>query len=346
MAQTKLKARAVSILCEELAMLLAGGAGGAEALNLLAKDSSGLLEAALSQASKAMDEGMDLAGALSATGALPEYACRLLEAGQSVGRTQETLEALAEYYDKQDSLAIRLKNALIYPVALLLFMCLILLVLVAWVLPVFRGVYDSLSGSLAASSYRYITAAGAVGWAALVLVGIFCLALLGGALAARIGKLRPGLLKLLEKMPATGPALRQLALARCVGALRTLIASGLREDEALRQARPLGDHGPLEQLLADCQRDMDEGQSLAQAFYEHRVFEPLYGRMLLSGSRAGRLEETLRRLSEVSARDAEEKIYALVDGVEPLLTGFLTLSVGAVLLSVMLPLAGILAAIG
>ena len=58
------------------------------------------------------------------------------------------------------------------------------------------------------------------------------------------------------------------------------------------------------------------------------------------------MEDTLRRLADVSARDAEEKIYALVDGVEPLLTGFLTLSVGAVLLSVMLPLAGILAAIG
>lgn len=343
---TKLTARAVSILCEELAMLLAGGAGGAEALHLVAEDAAGPLKAALEQAAKSMDEGRDLAGALTDTGALPDYACRLLEAGQNVGRTQETLEALAVYYDKQDALAIRLKNALIYPVALLLFMCLILLVLVKWVLPVFEGVYASLSGSLAGSSYRYITLAGWVGWVSLTLVGLFCLLLLGGAAASRVKALRPGLMKILEKLPGTGPAVRQLALARCSGALHTLIASGLREDEALRQARPLSGHGPLEEILADCERDMEAGESLAQAFYAHRIFEPLYGRMLLSGSRAGRMEDTLRRLADVSARDAEEKIYALVDGVEPLLTGFLTLSVGAVLLSVMLPLAGILAAIG
>ncbi len=346
MAQTKLKARGVSLLCEELAMLLAGGAGGAEALDLLSRDAGGLMGQVLSRAAKAADEGRDLAGALADTGALPDYACRLLEAGQGAGRTQETLEALAEYYDKQDALAVRLKNALIYPVALLLFMCLILLVLVRGVLPVFEGVYDSLSGSLAASSYGYITVAGGVGWAALVLVGLFCLALLAGAGASRVEALRPGLGRLLEKLPGTGPALRQLALARCVGALRALLASGLREDDALRQARPLCGHSALAKTLEVCQQEMDEGESLAQTFYAHRVLSPLYGRMLLSGSRAGRLEETLGRLAEVSARDAEEKIYALVDGAEPLLTGFLTLSVGAVLLSVMLPLAGILTAMG
>lgn len=294
-----------------------------------------------------MDEGRDLAGALTDTGALPDYACRLLEAGQNVGRTQETLEALAVYYDKQDALAIRLKNALIYPVALLLFMCLILLVLVKWVLPVFEGVYASLSGSLAGSSYQYITLAGWVGWVSLTLVGLFCLLLLGGAAATRVKALRPGLMKILEKLPGTGPAVRQLALARCSGRPCTPSSpAACRKMRPLRQARPLSGHGPLEEILADCERDMEAGESLAQAFYAHRIFEPLYGRMLLSGSRAGRMEDTLRRLADVSARDAEEKIYALVDGVEPLLTGFLTLSVGAVLLSVMLPLAGILAAIG
>jgi type IV pilus assembly protein PilC len=68
--------------------------------------------------------------------------------------------------------------------------------------------------------------------------------------------------------------------------------------------------------------------------------------MLLSASRSGQLEPTLANLAETVGEDAQLQIQGLIATVEPILTFFLTASVGVTLLSVMLPLAGMLSAIG
>lgn len=83
-------------------------------------------------------------------------ACR---GGRGGGRTESVLKSLAVYYETQDKLEKRLKSAVIYPAVLLFLMAGVLAVLVARVLPVFTGVYTGLAGSVAASSYAYITAA-------------------------------------------------------------------------------------------------------------------------------------------------------------------------------------------
>ena len=70
---------------------------------------------------------------------------------------------------------------MIYPAVLLFLMAGVLAVLVARVLPVFTGVYTGLAGSVAASSYAYITAANIIGWASLCLVIVLTALLLTGA---------------------------------------------------------------------------------------------------------------------------------------------------------------------
>ena len=75
------------------------------------------------------------------------------------------------------------------------------------------------------------------------------------------------------------------------------------------------------------------------------MLPPLYGRMLLSGSESGHLSETMEELSRRLGQEAEEGLCAVMDRTEPVLIGFLTLSVGLTLLGVMLPLLGILGAV-
>ena len=87
-------------------------------------------------------------------------------------------------------------------------------------------------------------------------------------------------------------------------------------------------------------------KSLAQAVSESGVFEPVYARMLTIGARSGSMEDVLGRLSLTFFDDAIMKMDRLVDGVEPALAAFLTVAVGATLVSVMLPLIGIMGSIG
>ena len=90
----------------------------------------------------------------------------------------------------------------------------------------------------------------------------------------------------------------------------------------------------------------DNPLSLAQAIAENDVFEPIYARMLSVGVETGSSDEMLSRLSTIFFEDALEQIDRIIDRVEPILAAFLTVTVGATLIAVMLPLIGIMGSIG
>ena len=87
---------------------------------------------------------------------------------------------------------------------------------------------------------------------------------------------------------------------------------------------------------------MEEGHSIAQAAYDEELFEPVYGRMLLAGERSGSLEHVLGRLTELLEENCGNLAERLVGIIDPLLSGVLMFTVGLSLLSVMLPLIGMM----
>jgi type IV pilus assembly protein PilC len=91
---------------------------------------------------------------------------------------------------------------------------------------------------------------------------------------------------------------------------------------------------------------MEEGHSFSQAAYDQGLFEPVYGRMLLAGERGGSMEQVLQRLTGLLEERCGQLVDRLTGIVDPLLSGVLMLTVGFSLLSVMLPLIGIMNAIG
>jgi type II secretory pathway component PulF len=211
---------------------------------------------------------------------------------------------------------------------------------------VFTGVYNRFAGNVASSSFAYIQFAYGVGWFALVITLLLAALLVFCLVTARTTKGRSRLSGLFELLPLTSSASRKLAVARFTSTLSIFIASGVDVDTALDAADGMVDHGETHEKIQKCKDSMSKGSGLATAIFNEKVFEPLYGRMLLSGARSGNLEQVLARLSDLFTQDANNALDSLIDSIEPLLAGFLTISVGVTLLSVMLPLIGILGTIG
>ena len=343
MAKKELGSLEVSAFCESLAMLLAAGTPADEAVGLLGEgETAGPVQAAAQAVQQRLLAGEGLAGAVQASGAFPAYAARMVAAGEAAGRTEQVLEGLARHYDNQYRLRQKLRSAVVYPVILLGLTAAILAVLVAKVLPVFNGVYQSFAGEVSASAYAYLRLAYGVGWAALALTLLLAALVALTALAARGGRGRAVLAAAFERCPLTARAARQLAVARFTTGLYIFTASGLDADTALAGAAGMTGHKGLSDGIRACAARMEQGEGLAGAVGAEKLFEPLYARMLLGGARAGSLEKTLGRLAELFSRDADEQVDRLIDCIEPALAGFLTVAVGVTLLAAMLPLIGIL----
>lgn len=337
-----------SAFFESMARLLAAGISYEEGTALLSEteQSSALCAAAKAVHDRLAAEGGTLADACAVDGYFPDYAVKLLAVGETTGRTEQVLRGLARYYAAQDSRRRQIRSAVIYPAVLLGIMALILAVLLAQVLPVFANVYRGMAGGTADAGYRYLTAAYIVGGVALAVTVLLAVVLAVSLLLSRTPQGRSSLRRAAERLPGVGNVLRKQALAGYTWVLGLYLNGGLPAEEALRIAADTVADGPLHKAASDCAEAAAAGMPLEQAVLEKGVFEPIYARMLAIGAQSGSMEEVVDRLSERFSTDAAEETDRLTGLVEPLLSGLLTLAVGVTLVASMLPLIGMLGAIG
>lgn len=349
MANKQLESLAISVFCENMAMMLGAGIGAEEAAGLLGEDSTqgSFHDAAKSVQKFLLLQGGTLSEAVAQSGYFPAYVSDMIRVGESAGRIEQTLRSLAGYYASRSRLETKLKSAVLYPLVLLVLMAAILGVLLAKVLPVFAGVYTSLAGDLTSSSYGYIRVAYGIGWLALAVTVLVALVLIAATVASRTSKGLDTLKRMAEHLPVLSGIAQQLSLANFTEVLMIYVASGVDVDSAMEAAGKMVDNETVAQKVDACRRQMKEkGVGLATAVYEQKLFEPLYGRMLVSGARSGSLEPVLERLTDLFSQDARMHIDRAVDRVEPFMSAFLTVTVGIALISTMLPLIGILGSIG
>lgn len=350
MATKMLESSALSAFCESLAIMYSAGIQTDEAVHLLGENmEDDSFKGACDSMYASLVSGKPLAQAMEKTGAFPSHIIGMVSAGEESGRLENVLRSLAKYYDEEDRLFAKIRSAIAYPAALLAVMSIILLFTVSIILPVFMSVYEGLSGGITTGSYAYVNASIIIGWAALIITLVCTVVVIIGMLMARSQKGHLRLLRLFERMPITRGPLRQLAVGRFTSALATFVAAGIDTDTAMAQAVAMVDHPELKSELERARAQMidpTQAKSLAQAIFDNDIFEPLYARMLIVGTRAGSIEDVLLSLSDTFFDDSILRIDSLIDSVEPTLAAFLTISVGATLISVMLPLIGIMGSIG
>jgi type IV pilus assembly protein PilC len=350
MAQPLLEASAISAFCGGVAVMIAAGIQTDEAVYMLADEhEESDFKTLCTNIYLELIEGSTLADAMDKTEAFPEYAVSMVRAGEQAGRLEQVLTRLDVYYEEEERTYAKLRSSVSYPAALLGIMSVILAFAVAFILPVFLDVYANLTGALTSSSFSQMNVAIIIGWVALIitLVGTAIVGFLTVMSRSEAGRLK--LINFFEKLPLTKRAMYQLALCRFTAALATYISSGVDTETAMHESSSFVTNEELKAKVDaayESMLDMSHPRSLAQAIAEFDVFEPLYARMLIVGLETGSSDDMLSRLSTIFFDDALNQIDNIINRIEPLFAGFLTITVGATLVAVMLPLIGIMRSIG
>jgi len=349
MAETLLESSAISAFCGSIATMLSAGIQTDEAVLMLAENrEESQFKTVCDTVYQGLISGKTLSESMDDTKAFPDYAVNMVATGEQTGRTENVLRSLDLYYDEENRLFEKLRLSVGYPAALLCIMAVILAFTVIFILPVFLNVYKSMTGSLTTGSYGFVNISLVIGWAAFAIVLLGAIAALYLVFSCRNQEGRQRVIALLEKVPFTRDAMYQLALSRFTVALSTHVSSGINNEDAMQKAIETVTHPQLKKRLEKAHEtmvDVNEPRSLAQAISDNDIFEPLYARMLQVGVRSGSTDKVLSRLSQIFFADAVVQIDQIIDRVEPALAAFLTVAVGATLVSVMLPLIGIMGSI-
>lgn len=350
MSAKLLDSGAVSAFCGSIATMLGAGMQLDDAVHLLSENrQKSYFRKVCTKVYEQIIAGHSLSMAMVSTGAFPDRAVSMVTIGEHSGHLESVLHTLDIFYGEEDRAFHKIISSVTYPAALLSIMAIILAVTVAVILPVFTNVYESMAGSLTASSSGMATISIVIGWVAFGLTLVCAIVAIVMAIASRSARGRHMILTLFAHLPPTSLSMYELALSRFTSALSTYVAAGVGTEYALRESLQTVHHKKLHRRLEvalAAMEDSKDPRSLTQALIESDVLDPFYAHMLNVGAHAGSIDVTLMSMSATLFEDSTMLLDRSLDRVEPILAALLTLAVGATLISVMLPLIGIMGSIG
>ena len=124
------------------------------------------------------------------------------------------------------------------------------------------------------------------------------------------------------------------------------LSSGYDLGEALELAEEVVADPTVRNKIRLCRDKVSRGKAFSAALLELGLFSGLYARLIQTGEKTGRLDDVMKNMAAQYETDVEESLSGVVALIEPTLVILLSVIIGSILLSVMLPLIGILSAIG
>lgn len=340
-----LPAAEVSLFCQQAAMMLKAGIplyDGMELLYKNYKDTS--YGPAFLKIYEGVEEGGTLYEGVKNAGFFPTYMVHMIQIGESAGELDEVLEALSSYYEREDRMQSSIRSAVAYPLLLVVLMTIVIGVLVVRVLPVFSEVFSSLGTGFDGGTGVILSGGVAMGKAVLILAAALLAIVLtlyiiwhmgGRGLLIRASRIFPAVRRLLDKQAA----------GRFAEVSAMVLESGYSLEHALELIPDLISDERNQKRARACRELMEQTKDFPAALENTGMFEPLHRKMIRVGSEAGQMDQVMKRLAKIYAAEVDEGIYKLVSWVEPALVSILTLIIGGILLSVMLPLASIMMSI-
>ena len=333
----------LSSFCSQVALILSAGLPLYDGMETLAETTKGTEYADwYANVSRGVNETGSLYEALKRDERWPHYLVEMTGIGEQTGQLESVMNGLSEYYGREERIRTSVVSAVTYPLVLGVMLVLIILIMLWKVLPVFQRVLNSMGMEMTKSGSALMNLGSTIGWVVLALVGLVVLAVLVIAILMKTS-MREDVLAFLRKLfPPVRNLSMKLSSSRVASVLSMMLQSGFPTGEALRLMPSILSDAEASERVTGIHKNLEAGMSFADAMEKSQLFEGLHNRMIRMGVAAGREDQVMAKIAGIYEEQVESGISQLVTIIEPTLIALLSVVIGAILLSVMLPMAGIL----
>ena len=346
MAKKELSPQYLSEFCAELALLVRAGitiSDGVTTLALDFEDKNGFLTAL----GENCESGQTLHDSLESTQMVPSYMLDMIQLGERSGRLEATLISLSGYYESRAKLNAAIRSALTYPLVLIVMLAAVVVVLVTKVLPIFADVFTQMGAQLPAFSLALINFGTKLSSVSAIIIWILAGIVVAGLIVVIIYPLRKLVAGAFRRYFGTAGIFKQTVTSQFAAAMTTAISSGLDSEEAVILAgNVVQGIKKTDEGLNKCREMIKQGEGLEKSLAASQIFAARDTRLLTLGVRTGTTETVMADIAKRSEERALAEIDSALGKIEPTLVIIISIVVCAVLLSVMLPLTGIMSSIG
>ncbi|MDR0346860.1 MAG: type II secretion system F family protein [Coriobacteriales bacterium] len=334
----KLKTDEVADFCRQLGAMLSAGIMLIRAMNILAQRN---LKPHIKKIYDALildlQRGSTLSEAMAARGrTFPELLISMIRAGENTGKLDVTCEKMAVNYDKEHRLNAKMRQALVYPIILIVLIIGVVLIIFTFVLPQFMGLFENMELPLPTKIVMGISDF-LLAWGVWLLVGVIAL-VAGLIMLFRQPRPRRAFDHFKLMLPKIGQLLRIIYTARFARTLSSLYVSGISMIQALVIARDTVGNTYIAAQFDGVIEALGNGRTLSQALATVDGFEPKLRSTVLIGEESGNLEKMLESVADQYEYDSEMATQSLVTLIEPVLIVVMATIVAFVIISVLLPI--------
>jgi type IV pilus assembly protein PilC len=264
--------------------------------------------------------------------------CNLVASGEQSGSLDIMLRRLAEFLEKIVRLRSQVKQAMIYPSAIVIFAILVVIFMLWKVIPVFANIFTELGATLPSLTAFIIGMSNFVQkYILFIFLGVIAL-IFAFRYARRTDGGRRVIDRMLLKMPLFGALLEKVGLSRITRTLATLLSGGVPMLESLKITSTTSGNVIIEDQIMRARSLVAEGTSLTDAFKEVGNLPFMLIQMIGVGEATGTLDEMLTKLADFYDEEVEATVANLLSILEPILLIFVGGMVGMIVVSMYLPI--------
>jgi len=262
----------------------------------------------------------------------------IVKAGETGGVLGLVLARLAEFSEKQRKLKTAVISALFYPMILIVLGSVIGTVLMLFVIPRLSGMFAEMGAALPMPTRILMGLTAAIKsfwWVIVALIGIAIFAI------RRYAKTESGkrnLDKFKLKLPLAGSIFRISAMTRFARTLGTLLDNGVLILPSLAIVRETVGNNIFREVIANSEKEVERGESLASSLQKSGEFPGLVTHMLAIGEEAGKPQDMLLKLSEYYEAEMDKQLERVANLIGPVMILVMALGVGFLVAAAVLPI--------
>ena len=331
----------LAVFSRQLATMISSGLSILRALYVLEEQTENkFLKETVVQVRKDVEAGLSLSGAMESHPKVfnPLFVA-MTRAGEAGGLLEGSLMQVADQLEKEASLRRQIRSAMIYPVLVITFAVGVMMALVAFLVPVFVGVFKQFGGKLPAITEVSVTMSHAV-------VGYWW-AMFGGAglLAFTFIKWkkstwgRPQWDRFRLRVPMKiGAIVQQVAVARWSRTLSSLMSAGVPLLLALEIVGKTGGNIVVEEAMDGVIASVKRGGTISEPLSKTTIFPTMVTHMVGVGEETGALDQMLGKVADFYEDQVEASVKALTSILEPIMIIVIGSIVGFIVISMYMPM--------
>ena len=347
--------RELAVFSRQFATLVSSGMPMLRALHTLEEQTQDeMIKEAVAGVRADIEAGSTLEQAMSRH---PQVFDRLFRAmirsGEESGRLEDALDRIAFQVEKTDALRRQVKSALMYPALVFGFAAVVLVAIVAFVIPVFAGIFEELgeeneeSSSLPIPTQICVTASEAITGYWFVILPLIAVSAFAFVRWKKTERGQEMWSRFTLRIPfKIGDVIQKVALARWSRTFSGAVSAGVPMLQAIKLTGETAGNVVVEQAMDDVYASAKRGGSLAGPIESNAIFPPMVGHMVAVGEETGQLEHMMSKIADFYEAEVDAKVKALTALLEPVMIVFVGGVVGFIVIAMYLPMFSIYEKIG